>query len=216
MASIAVLTDAQLAAAVQCPIARASRWRPHLQRSMTRFGIVTKLRAACFLGQLGHESIGLARIEENLNYSAARLLEVFDTYFTRESAQAYARQPERIANHVYAERMGNGDEASGDGWRYRGRSPIHLTGRKNYAWIGELISLPLLEQPSLALELSVSADIAAAYWRGSGLNTLADDNDILGLSRKVNLGTVNTTRTPNGLADRIERTKRAKAALGVT
>lgn len=210
-----MFTDAQLAAAVQCPIARATRWAPHLQRSMTRFGITTKLRAAFFLGQLGHESGGLSRIEENLNYSAARLLEVFDGYFNRENAAAYARQPQKIANRVYANRLGNGNEASGDGWTFRGRSPMQLTFRGNYAAIGELIGLPLVEQPQLAIELDVGADIAAAYWRSNGLNTLADANDVLGVSRKINLGTTKTKRLPNGLADRIERTKRAKAALGV-
>lgn len=182
---------------------------------MTRFGITTKLRAACFLGQLGHESSSLARIEENLDYSAARLLEVFAGYFTRATAAAYAHQPERIASRVYANRMGNGDEASGDGWRYRGRSPIQLTGRDNYAWLSELTGLPLLTQPDLALAPQAGTDIAAAYWRSMGLNTLADANDVLGVSRKINLGTAKTRRLPNGLTDRIARTKRAKATLGV-
>lgn len=210
-----MFTDAQFAAAVQCPLARASRWAPHLRSAMSRCGITTGRRAAAFLAQLGHESLGLSRVEENLNYSAGRLVEVFGNHFTLHSAPSYARQPERIANRVYANRMGNGSEASGDGWRYRGRSPIQLTGRDNYASMGRMIGQPLLEMPGLALELDVGADIAAAYWRAHGLNALADDDDVLAISRKINLGTVHTHRMPHGLADRIERTRRAKAALEV-
>ncbi|MGH8076839.1 MAG: glycoside hydrolase family 19 protein [Lysobacter sp.] len=210
-----MFTDVQLAAAVQCPIARAARWAPYLKRSMARFGIATGKRVALFLAQLGHESNSLSRIEENLNYSAGRLLEVFDDYFTKDTAHAYARQPERVANRVYANRMGNGNERSGDGWKFRGRSPIQLTGHDNYAWMGDLLDLPLVDGPHLALELAIGADIAAAYWSAKGLNALADAGDVLAISRKINLGTVHTTRMPNGLTDRIERTRRAKAALGV-
>jgi len=210
-----VLTDAQLAAAVRCPIARAARWQPHLVRSMTRFGITTRKRAAHFLAQLGHESLGLSRTEENLNYSAPRLLEVFPDYFNHDTVQAFARQPERIANYVYANRNGNGNAKSGDGWRYRGRSPIQLTFHDNYAAIGAAIGQPLVEQPSLALELAIGADIAAAYWQTNGLSGLADNDDVLAVSRRINLGSIKTSRMPNGMADRIERTKRAKAVLGM-
>lgn len=210
-----MFTEAQLAAAVQCPPHRAAQWLPHLQRSMSRFGITTKLRAALFLAQLGHESLGLSRTVESFNYSAPRLLEVFGEYFTRESAQAFARQPERIANRVYAHRMGNGDAESGDGWRFRGRGPTQLTFRKNYAWLQQVLDLPLLENPDLVLELPIGADTAAAFWQGNGLNAIADTGDVLSVSRKINLGTTQTKRMPHGLADRINRTKRAKAALGV-
>lgn len=210
-----MITEAQLASAVQCPLSRASLWLLPLQLAMARHGITTKLRAAFFLGQLGHESLSLSRTEENLNYSAQRLLEVFERYFTKANVGTYARQPQKIANRVYANRMGNGDELSGDGWRYRGRCPIQLTGLDNYRWLGGLTGLPLVDQPDTALELQAGADIAAAYWQGTGLNALADANDVLGVSRKINFGTVQTTKTPHGLADRIERTKRAKAALGV-
>ena len=210
-----MLTEAQLAAAVQCPLPRAVQWLPHLQRSMSRFGITTKLRVALFLAQLGHESLGLSRTIESFNYSAPRLLEVFGDYFTRETAQAYARQPERIANRVYAHRMGNGGPESGDGWRYRGRCPIQLTGRKQYAWMQQMLGLPLLDSPDMVLELATGADCAAAYWQGNGLNAIADSGDVLSVSRRINLGTAQTTRMPHGLADRINRTKRAKDALGV-
>lgn len=203
-----MFTDAQLASILQCPLARASRWRPHLERAMQRTGISTRRRAAHFLAQIGHESHGLARLEENLNYSAPRLLEVFENHFTRDTANAYARQPARIANRVYANRNGNGPEASGDGWMYRGRSPIQLTGRGNYAALQALTGHPLVDMPTLALEPDVGADIACAFWRSRGLNAMADAGDVVGITRRVNGGR-------NGLADRVARTRRACAVLEV-
>ncbi|MGO1072713.1 glycoside hydrolase family 19 protein [Lysobacter sp. CA199] len=210
-----MFTDAQLAAAMRCQIGRATQWQPHLVRAMTRFGITTRLRAVHFLAQLGHESLGLSLLEENLNYSATGLLDTFDKYFTPSTAAQYARRPERIANRVYASRNGNGDEASGDGWKYRGRSPIQLTGRGNYLAIGAAINRPLVDQPDLAVNIAVGSEIAAAYWQTNGLNTLADGDDVLQVSRRINLGNAQSKRTPNGLNDRIERTKRARAALGI-
>lgn len=210
-----MFTETQLAAAVQCPPARAVRWLSPLLRAMHRQGITTPRRAAHFLAQLGHESAGLSRLEENLNYSASRLLEVFEDHFSPTTAAQYAGQPERIGNRVYASSNGNGNESSGDGYRFRGRSPVHLTGRANYRWIGDLLSLPLEAQPDLATGVEVGADIAAAYWRGRGLNALADENDTLGVSRKLNLGRTDTRRLPNGWVDRAARTKRALAAFGL-
>ena len=111
--------------------------------------------------------------------------------------------------------MGNGPESSGDGWRYRGRSPIQLTGKDNYIRMAELTGLPLVDMPALAIEVEEGALIAATWWQANGLNVLADAGDILAVSRRVNLGTTKTTRTPHGLQDRIDRTRRAAAALGV-
>ena len=210
-----MFTDRQLAAAVGCPVPRAAHWASPLYRAMTRCGITTRRRAAHFLAQIGHESAGLSRTEENLNYSAQRLREIWPSRFTADQAAAYARQPERIANRVYAKRMGNGQESSGDGWRYRGRSPIQLTGKDNYSRMAELTGLPLVDMPALAIEVEEGALIAAAWGQANGLNTLADAGDILAVSRRVNLGTVRTTRTPNGLQDRINRTRRAADALRV-
>ena len=181
---------------------------------MTRCGITTRRRAVHFLAQIGHESAGLSRTEENLNYSAQRLREIWPSRFTAEQAASYARQPERIANRVYAKRMGNGQESSGDGWRYRGRSPIQLTGKDNYARMAELTGLPLVDMPALAIEVEEGALVAAAWWQANGLNVLADSGDILAVSRRVNLGTTKTNAKPHGLQDRIDRTRRAAAALG--
>lgn len=210
-----MFTDQQLARAVGCPVARAARWTAPLYRAMTRCGINTRQRAVHFLAQIGHESAGLSRTEENLNYNAQRLREIWPSRFTAAEAAVYARKPENIANRVYANRMGNRNEASGDGWKYRGRSPIQLTGRDNYRHMGELTGLPLLDMPALAIEVEEGALIAASWWQANGLNQLADTGDILVVSRKVNLGTATTKRTPNGLQDRIERTRRAADALGV-
>lgn len=210
-----LFTETQLAAAVQCPRARAVRWHEPLMAAMHRRAITTPRRVAHFLAQVGHESAGLLRLEENLNYSASRLLEVFEDHFSPSSAALYAGQPERIGNRAYANRNGNGDEASGDGYRYRGRSPVHLTGRDNYRWIGELIGVPLEAEPDRAASVEVGADIAAAYWAGRGLNLLADGNDALAVSRKLNFGRTNTTRIPNGWPDRAARTKAALRAFGI-
>lgn len=210
-----VFNDAQLAAAMGCPAARAARWSAPLQRAMSRCGITTARRVVHFLAQIGHESASLSRTEENLNYSAKGLRDTWPRRFTEEQAIAYARQPQRIANRAYASRNGNGPESSGDGWLFRGRSPIQLTGRKNYSAMAELTGLPLVDMPALAIEVEEGALIAATWWQANGLNVLADAGDILAVSRRVNLGTTKTTRTPHGLQDRIDRTRRAAAALGV-
>ncbi|MCL6619728.1 MAG: glycoside hydrolase family 19 protein [Thermomonas hydrothermalis] len=202
-----------LAAATGCTRAIATVWAGPLSAAMQRYGITTRRRAAHFLAQIGHESGSLTRTEERLDYSARRLLEVWPGRFDAASARSYAHQPERIANRVYARRMGNGDEASGDGWRYRGRSPIQLTGRDNYRHMGDMTGLPLLDRPDLALQVEHGATIAAAWWQENGLNALADTGDILAVSRRLNLGTVNTSRMPAGLRERIARTHRASAAL---
>lgn len=208
------LTAEELASILGCRPERAAAWTQPLQRAMTHNGITTPRRVAHFLAQIGHESASLSRLSENLNYSANRLLEIWPSRFTRDAALQYARKPEAIANRVYAGRMGNGSEASGDGWRYRGRSPIQLTGRDNYARMSTLTGLPLLEVPELALQPEEGSRIAAAWWQANGLNALADSGDILAVSRRVNLGTVRTRRMPNGLADRVARTRRAADVLG--
>ena len=210
------LTVQQLAAATGCTASGAAVWLPYMLASMARHGIVTPRRAAHFLAQIGHESGGLARVVENLNYTATRLLQVFPRYFSADTAKHYAGMPQRIGNRVYANRMGNGPESSGDGYRYRGRSPIQLTGRNNYASMQALLRLPLLDDPDLAARLDYGSEIACAWWDSNGLNTLADSGDVLAVSRRVNLGTTRTSRTPNGYSDRVARTRRALAALQTT
>lgn len=156
----------------------------------------TKERAAAFLAQLAHESGGFNIVIENLNYSAEGLLRVFPRYFpTLEMAKQYARNPEKIANRVYANRMKNGDEKSGDGWKFRGRGLIQITGRDNYTKFAQSLEMDIdatveyLETPSGAV---VSA---GWFWDTNKLNSYCDKNDFIGLTKRINGGT-------NGLPDR--------------
>jgi putative chitinase len=160
----------------QCP--DVSLWSVSLNDAMDRFEINNPQRAAAFLAQIAHESGELGKLVENLNYSAKRLMEVWPKRFaTLEKARLYERNPERLANYVYAKRLGNGDEQSGDGWRYRGRGVIQVTGRSNYRTIGDVLQLPLEAEPE-RLEEPEAASLSAAYfWKSRGLNELADDRN---------------------------------------
>lgn len=157
-------------------------------------------RIAAFLAQVGHESGGLTRFSENLNYSFEGLRATWPSRFVGESgatlARSIARQPEKIANTVYANRMGNGDTASGDGWRYRGRGLIQLTGRANYRLHG------LEDSPDTAAEPDTAARIAVTYWRDNGLNELADANRFEDITRRINGGLLGQTERV-ALRDRV-------------
>lgn len=164
-----------------------------LNTAMNRYGIVGTPRTAAFIAQVGHESGQLARLAENLNYSADGLMKTWPSRFDSVRATAAARNPEQIANIVYAGRMGN--IAPGDGWKYRGRGLIQITGRANYAACGEELGLDLINQPEL-LELPQHAAMSAAwFWFTHGLNTLADQGEFVKITRRINGGV-------NGLADR--------------
>jgi putative chitinase len=174
-----------------------------LNEGMARWQITTPARIAAFLAQVGHESGDLARTEENLNYRKETLVRVWPSRFkTLEQAAAYEHQPEKLANHVYAGRMGNGHEASGDGFRYRGRGLIQLTGRATYATFAPWA----LETPDWLAEAPEAARSACWYWGTRNLNALADAGDHVGICRAINGG-----RT--GLADRQARLAVAQAAL---
>lgn len=161
------------------------------------FGIDTPLRMAHYLAQVIHESQYLKRIDENLNYSADGLLKTFPKYFTPDQAREYARQPERIANRVYASRMGNGPEVSGDGWRYRGRGYIMLTGRENYERFNEsdVCTEDVMRQPDALMKFPLNQVVAGWFWEENGLSELADRDDCDAITRRINGGL-------NGLADR--------------
>ena len=148
------------------------------------YDITNNARASAFFAQVGHESTGLRRFEENLNYSAKRIPVVWPRL--RSRAAELARDPERLANAAYANKIGNGDEASGDGWRYRGRGPIQLTGFDNYnRYTGAIFSW-LLDDPDRLADPDMGTVIAMAYWRDNGLNELADEGDIATITRRVN------------------------------
>jgi putative chitinase len=192
-----MITERLLVESGTCEPLMAEKWVVAVGATCRRFEVDTPERVAGFLSQVGHESGGFRYTSENLNYSPARLMQVFPKYFPNESlANAYGRQPEKIANRVYANRMGNGDETSGDGWRFRGRGLIQLTGKENYlAFMMEADNMALLEPDSVAVLPSLAADCAGWYWRKYGLNALADKRDVVGMTRRINGGT-------NGLDDR--------------
>lgn len=210
-----MLTAIQLSQIMQCPLPRAQRWVEPLNAAMRRFGINTPVRVAHFLAQVGHESLSLSRVEESLSYNRPRLLEVFGDRVTSAEATALVRQPVKLGNHVYANLNGNGSEASGDGYLFRGRGPLQHTGRGNYRHMGKLVGQPFEQQPDLLLVPENGAMAAAAYWHDVGLNPYADRRDVLSISRGINLPSVKSRRTPNGMADRTERTRRVLRVLGV-
>ena len=153
-----------------------------------KYEINTPLRIAHFMAQIEHES-GLKPISENLNYSSERLLQIFPKYLiSKADADRYARQPERIANRVYANRMGNGNEASGEGWKYRGRGFIQITGKENYYRLYLDTDLDVIKNPDLLLEEPNALISALWFWDKAGLNKLADKNDLKGITRKINGG----------------------------
>lgn len=177
-------------------------------RHCPAYGVDTPQREAAFLAQVGHESGGLTRWVENLNYSADGLVRVWPNRFTPELAGQYARQPERIANKVYANRMGNGDEASGDGFRFRGRGLIQLTGRANYTALAADTGRGLDTLPAW-LETPEGATVSALwFWRKNRLNRFADADDFRGLTKAINGGLT-------GLDDREAQWEAAKEALSI-
>lgn len=173
---------------------------PALNRAMARFKIDSRVLQAAFIAQIGHESGQLRRLVENLNYSAEALVRTWPNRFTAQTAAAYARQPEKIANRVYGGRMGNGPEASGDGWRFRGRGLIQLTGRSNYRAAAGGLCLPLEAQPELLEQPEQAAQSAAWWWSTHGLNELADAGRFQDIGSIINTGQLG--RVPNGAADR--------------
>ncbi|WP_313253726.1 glycoside hydrolase family 19 protein [Stenotrophomonas sp.] len=198
---------------MQCPTTRAQRWVGPFNAALARFGITSRVRIAHFLAQVGHESLALSRVEESLSYSRDRLLEVFGTRIAPTEAAAYVHQPMKLGNRVYASRNGNGSEASGDGYLYRGRGPMQHTGRGNYRRMGELVGQPFELQPSLLIEPEHGAMAAAAFWADKGLNGYADARDVLSISRIINLGNAKSRARPNGMDDRTARTRRALQVL---
>lgn len=209
------LTSEQIAQATGCTLLRASRWADALNKAMDKFSINTPERQASFLSQLGHETSGLSLVEENLNYSVDGLLKVFLKYFSsRKAAEACARKPEVIANLVYSGRMGNGDAASGDGWKYRGRGPIQLTGKTNYREAGRALGLDLVSAPDRVAEPDVGSLVAAWFWSRSNLNKYADRKDNVTVSKIINAGSPDAPASRVvGLQDRMQRYDIALKAL---
>jgi putative chitinase len=173
-----------------------------LEDQAPQFAVSNLIRRAHFMGQMAHESAGFKRFVENLNYSAHRIEAVWPRL--RPRAQALANKPEALGNAAYADRMGNGDEASGDGYRFAGKGLIQLTGRNNYRDAGGALGLDLLSFPARAAEPINAVKIALWFWASHRCNAPADQDDVEEVTRRINGGL-------NGLEERRGLTERAKA-----
>ena len=187
-------------------------WHKALEQLFPDYEINTPKRMAAFIAQCSHESAGFTALVENLNYRWQSLRRVFPKYFPNdELAQDYASRPnkqEAIANRIYASRMGNGDEASGDGFRYRGRGLIQLTGKHNYTWFAASLEITPEEATEYLTTFEGAAQSACWFWETNKLNQWADAGDIVTLTKRINGGTI-------GLDDRIKHYEHALHVLGV-
>ena len=183
------------------------QWFLALEEILPDYEIDTPERVACFLGQTAHESGGYRALRENLNYSAKGLNGIFKKYFPTEAdAKPYERQPEKIANKIYANRMGNGDERSGDGWKHRGRGLIQLTGKSNYQAFADSIECSIQETIEFLETYEGAVQSACWFWESNNLNALADKLDVKMLTKKINGGYI-------GLEDRIKHINHALHVL---
>lgn len=202
------MSPQQLQAATGCSLADAGKYCAAIEAAMKRWGIDTPIRQAHFLGQIVVESAKLSAVVENLNYRAETLMRVWPSRFpTLAIAQQYAGNPEKLANQVYGNRMGNGAPETGDGYRYRGRGLKQLTGKDNYEAYQRDSGRPVVQAPDLLLTPDVAADSAGWFWWKSALNALADKGDIGGITKRVNGGQM-------GLLERTRATQQALKALG--
>ncbi len=203
---MSILSLQQLKQMVKNP--HVDHWHEALDQLLDDYDINTPLRVAHFVAQCAHESGNFVFIKENLNYKAASLQKIFAKYFpTGELAAQYANKPEKIANRIYANRMGNGNEASGDGYRYCGRGLIQLTGKDNYTFFAGSLSIPVEEASDYLATFEGAAQSACWFWEQNNLNRFADANDTKGLTRAINGGYI-------GLEDRISHTEHALHVLG--
>lgn len=187
------------------------QWLHALNEILPEYGIDTPLRLSHFLAQCAHESGNFRFLKENLNYRAQTLRTLFPKYFPTDAlAQDYANRPnkqEAIANRIYASRMGNGPEESGDGFRYCGRGLIQLTGRDNYTWFAASLEIPVEEAADYLQTFEGAVQSACWFWENNNLNALADRDDVVAVTKKINGGTI-------GLEDRRKHTEHAKHVLG--
>jgi putative chitinase len=182
-------------------------WCDALNKILPDYDITTSQRTAAFLAQCAHESGGFTALHENLNYKAESLCKVWPRYFNTSNANDYAHQPEKIACRAYAGRMGNGDEASGDGWSYCGRGLIQLTGKNNYQAFADSIQTDISQIPAYLQTFEGAIQSACWFWENNNLNACADAGDIVKMTKIINGGTL-------GLDDRTARYHHAMQILG--
>lgn len=165
------------------------QWHEALTQLLPKYEINTTNRIAAFIAQCMHESGCFETLVENLNYGAKGLIMTWPKRFTStELANKYARQPEMIANFVYSDRLGNGNETSGDGWKYRGRGLIQLTGKYNYQKFADAVGMELKEVPDYLETKKGATEAACLFWKNNNLNSYADNNDIKGMTKIINGG----------------------------
>jgi len=204
---MSILTQHQLAQIITGN-PHVEHWHEVLDQLLEDYEINTPQRVASFLAQCAHESNNFMFIKENLNYRAASLIKTFAKYFPDEAtAAAYAGRPEKIANRVYANRMGNGDEASGDGYRYCGRGLIQLTGKDNYTLFAGSLGIPVEEASDYLATFEGAAQSACWFWETNNLNRYADSGDIKGMTKVINGGYI-------GLENRISHYEHALHVMG--
>jgi putative chitinase len=183
------------------------QWHNALTQLLPNYDINTPQRIAAFVAQCSHESAGFTALKENLNYRAESLMRTWPRHFpTIEIANQYARQPERIANRAYGNRMGNGPEESGDGWKFAGKGLIQLTGKNNYQAFADSIETPIEEIPEYLQTFEGATQSACWFWDNNNLNRFADVGDIKGLTKAINGGFI-------GLEDRIKHYEHALHVL---
>ena len=184
------------------------QWHNALSQLLPDYEINTPQRIAAFMAQCAHESGNFIFLSENLNYKAESLVKIFHKYFpTIESTNGYAKNPEKIANKIYANRMGNGDELSGDGFKYRGRGLIQLTGKTNYTWFAASLEISPEEAAQYTQTFDGAAQSGCWFWETNKLNQYADTGDILTMTKRINGGTI-------GLEDRKKHYAHALHVLG--
>lgn len=202
-----ILTKEQLAQIIPGN-AYVDQWYDALAQALPDYDINSPGRIASFLAQCAHESNGFSALKENLNYRAVTLRKVFPRYFLDDDiANAYAGKQEMIANRVYSSRMGNGDEHSGDGFRYCGRGLIQLTGKENYQNFADSIETAVEDIPEYLGTFEGAVQSACWFWENNNLNQFADSGDILTMTKRINGGTI-------GIEDRTARYQYALQVLG--
>tara|TARA_R110000868_G_scaffold280423_1_gene540583 strand:+ start:55 stop:654 length:600 start_codon:yes stop_codon:yes gene_type:complete len=185
-----------------------TQWVEPLNETFEKFGISTPKQQAAFIGQCSHECGNFTKLEEGLSYAADRLMKIWPRRFPNmEIAQRYARNPKALANNVYANRMGNRDEASGDGYRFRGRGCIQTTGHSAYFHAGQALGVDFVMQPDLVAMPKYAALTAGFFWDTHKLNAFADSQDYVTMTKRINGGTI-------GLDDRKAHIAHALAVLG--
>ena len=196
----------QLADAVKIDIAHAEALLPGLEAAIKTADLDTPARLSAFLAQTGHESGGFKFLEENLNYKPETLCRVWPSHFNEENCHEFSGNPEAIANFAYAGRMGNGDAGTGDGWRYRGRGFLQLTGKANYEHASSDLGFDFVSEPDAVATPEGAALTAAWFWKKHNLNHYVDNNDFTQMTKIINGGTI-------GLEDRVARFNHAMSVL---